>query len=182
MLSHLEGALYIARSSYVAPVAPAPLPPPLLAAIDNPLRECAAARSASWLRSRARRSGHGRSRAGGAGAACRRRQPAGRRRRRGGTGRRGVPASPPLAAAAAVEPVARRPRGCRPRAPRHRQARRRSRPPRALRSRRPRASRSRRPRASRTRRQARRCSRLNPRSKHLRHGLPAARSRLPRSP
>jgi len=37
MLSHLEGALYIARSSYVVPVTPAPLPAPLVAAIDNPL-------------------------------------------------------------------------------------------------------------------------------------------------
>ena len=37
MLSHLEGALYIARSSYVAPVTPAPLPTALVAAIGNPL-------------------------------------------------------------------------------------------------------------------------------------------------
>jgi hypothetical protein len=37
MLSHLEGALYIARSTYVAPVTPAELSPPLVAAIANPL-------------------------------------------------------------------------------------------------------------------------------------------------
>ena len=37
MLSHLEGELYLARSSYVAPVEAAQLPPELRAAIDSPL-------------------------------------------------------------------------------------------------------------------------------------------------
>jgi hypothetical protein len=37
MLSHLEGELYLARSSYVAPVSAAELPPELRAAIDSPL-------------------------------------------------------------------------------------------------------------------------------------------------
>jgi Caspase domain len=37
MLSHLEGALYVARSSYVAPVDAAELPVELRAAIDSPL-------------------------------------------------------------------------------------------------------------------------------------------------
>ena len=37
MLSHLEGELYVARSSYVAPVSPAELPPELRSAIDSPL-------------------------------------------------------------------------------------------------------------------------------------------------
>ena len=64
MLSHLEGALYIARSSYVAPVTPAPLPAPLVAAIENPLAGVRGGRGRRAARSaRARRRGHRRRRA-----------------------------------------------------------------------------------------------------------------------
>ena len=47
MLSHLEGELYLARSSYVAPVSAADCPP-TRHAIDSPLPACARGSSASW--------------------------------------------------------------------------------------------------------------------------------------